>query len=280
MTGVLLALPFFSLGEISWLDAIDIVIVAFLIYQLLQFIRGTHAVQMAVGALLLVVLYWASQVLNLETVNWLLRTFMPYLVFGIIVVFQAEIRKVLAHLGKAPLPGMFGSERTEEVIDEVVLASTTLSGQRTGAIVVIERDMGLRSYIETGIALDALLTYDLLISIFNPGTPLHDGAVIIQGNRIAAAACFLPLTVNPALSRELGSRHRAAIGVTEDTDALAVVVSEETGTISLVAEGQIRRGLDGQGLKHALLEALEVEEAVEDRSAAAAAPARGGAADK
>jgi diadenylate cyclase len=124
--------------------------------------------------------------------------------------------------------------------------------------VVIERDMGLRSYVETGITLDAVLTYDLLISIFNPGTPLHDGAVIIQGNRAAAAACFLPLTVNPALSRTLGSRHRAAIGLTEDTDALVVVVSEETGTISLVAEGRIRRELDGQTLKHALLQALEV----------------------
>ena len=120
----------------------------------------------------------------------------------------------------------------------MVLAATTLSAQRTGAIMVIERDMGLRSYIETGIGLDALLTYDLLISIFNPGTPLHDGAVVIQGNRVAAAACFLPLTVNPQLSRELGSRHRAAIGVTEDTDAIAVVVSEETGTISVVSEGK------------------------------------------
>ena len=125
----------------------------------------------------------------------------------------------------------------------MVLAATTLAAQRTGAIMVIERDMGLRSYIETGIALDAFVTYDLLISIFNPGTPLHDGAVIVQGNRVAAAACFLPLTVNPQLCRELGSRHRAAIGVTEDTDALAVVVSEETGIISLVVGGQIRREL-------------------------------------
>ena len=144
------------------------------------------------------------------------------------------------------------------MIDEVVLAATTLASHRTGAIIVIEREMGLRSYVETGIALDAVVTYDLLISIFNPGTPLHDGAVIIQGNRAAAAACFLPLTVNPALSRTLGSRHRAAIGLTEDTDALVVVVSEETGTISLVAEGRIRRELDGQTLKHALLQALEV----------------------
>ncbi len=143
------------------------------------------------------------------------------------------------------------------MIDEVVLAATTLASTRTGAIIVIERDMGLRSYIETGIALDALLTYDLLISIFNPETPLHDGAVIIQANRVAAAACFLPLTVNPELSRTLGSRHRAAIGLSEDTDALAVVVSEETGIISLVEGGLIRRELDGRELKQALLETLE-----------------------
>ena len=265
----------FTSVEPSWLDLIDILIVAFLIYQLLQFIRGTHAVQMALGALVLVLLYWLSQLLHLETVNWLLRTFMPYLVFGIIVVFQSEIRKVLAQLGKTPLPGVFGSPRTEEVIDEVVLAGTTLAAQRTGAIVVIERDMGLRSYIETGIALDAYVTYDLLISIFNPGTPLHDGAVIIQGNRVAAAACFLPLTVNPQLSRELGSRHRAAIGVTEDTDALAVVVSEETGVISLVVGGRIRRELDGASLKSALLDVLEVEQApTPAATSAAGVPAR------
>jgi diadenylate cyclase len=189
-------------------------------------------------------------------------------VFGIIVVFQAEIRKVLAHLGKPPLLGAFGSQRTEEVIDEVVLAATSLAAQRTGAIVVLEREMGLRAYIETGIGLDALLTYDLLISIFNPGTPLHDGAVIVQGNRIAAAACFLPLTVNPELSRQLGSRHRAAIGVTEDTDAVAVVVSEETGTISVVVGGRIRRELDGRSLKWALLEALDVQEAPAPRDEA------------
>jgi len=256
-------LAFFTAPEFSWLDALDILIVGFILYELLQFIRGTHAVQMAIGALVLVVLYWMSLLLNLETVNWMLRTFLPTLVFGIIVVFQAEIRKVLAHLGRRPFFGAFAGHRKEDVIDEVVLAATTLASQRTGAIVVIERDMGLRSYVETGITLDAVLTYDLLISIFNPGTPLHDGAVIIQGNRAAAAACFLPLTVNPALSRTLGSRHRAAIGLTEDTDALVVVVSEETGTISLVSEGRIRRELDGQTLKHALLEALEVRPSVD-----------------
>jgi diadenylate cyclase len=254
MSAVLTRLP-----EFTWVDLIDILIVGFIIYELLQFIRGTHAVQMALGGVVLVIVYYVSQLLDLQTVNWILRTFLPYVVFGVIVVFQAEIRKVLAHLGKTPLLG-FAKQRTEEVIDEVVLASTTLAAQRTGAIIVIERDMGLRSYIETGIGLDALVTYDLLISVFNPGTPLHDGAVVIQGNRIAAAACFLPLTVNPELSRQLGSRHRAAIGLTEDTDAAAVVVSEETGTISLVFGGRIRRDFDGRTLKQALLDLLQVQD--------------------
>ena len=247
---------FFPTAEFHWWDALDILLVAFIIYQLLQFIRGTHAVQMALGALVLVVLFWTSLLLNLETVNWLLRTFLPFLVFGIIVIFQTEIRKVLAHLGKTPFLGAQTAKHKEEVIDEVVLAATTLAGSRTGAIMVLEREMGLRSYIETGIALDAMLTYDLLINVFTPETPLHDGAVIIQGNRIAAAACFLPLTVNPELSRTLGSRHRAAIGLSEDTDAVAVVVSEETGIISLVEGGQIRRDLDGRALKAALVTAL------------------------
>jgi uncharacterized protein (TIGR00159 family) len=263
---------FLAVTEFSWFDALDILIVAFIIYQLLLFIRGTHAVQMALGALVLVLLYWMSRWADLQTVNWMLRNFLPYIVFGVIVVFQAEIRKVLAHIGKAPLLGMFsGSHKTEELVDEVVLAVTTLAAQKTGAILVLEREMGLRSYIETGITLDAVLTYDLLVNIFTPGTPLHDGAVIIQGQRVAAVACFLPLTVNPALSRTLGSRHRAAIGVTEDTDALAVVVSEETGVISLVAEGRIRRDLDSRTLKQALLSALDVD-VEEDDSAGLQVP--------
>jgi diadenylate cyclase len=268
-------LAFLRVEEFSWVQVLDILIVALIIYQLLQFIRGTHAVQIAVGTVLLVAFYWVSQLMNLETVNWLLRTFLPYVVFGLIVIFQAEIRKGLAHLGKTPLLGAFSKERPEEVVDEIVLAATTLASQRIGAIIVMEREMGLRSYIETGIGLDALLTYDLLISIFNPKTPLHDGAVVVQGNRIAAAACFLPLTVNPALSRTLGSRHRAAIGITEDTDAVVLVVSEETGTISLVAGGRIRREYDGPALKAALLEAMDIEEtAVEESSVPQAASAR------
>jgi diadenylate cyclase len=251
----------FSGISFGWWDAVDILIVAFLVYEVLQFLRGTHAVQIAFGGLMLVALYWASVLFNLQTVNWLLRTFLPVVVFGIIVVFQAEIRKGLAHLGRVPFFGGAARRRQEETVDEIVLAATGLAGERTGAIVVLEREMGLRSYIETGISLEAVVTYDLLVSIFNPATPLHDGAVVIQGDRIAAAACFLPLTVNPQLSRTLGSRHRAAIGLSEDTDAVAVVVSEETGLISVVEGGRIERGLDGPGLRKTLLGLLGLGEA-------------------
>ncbi len=259
----------FSGISFRWWDALDILIVAFLIYELLQFLRGTHAVQIAFGGLMLVALYWASVLFNLQTVNWLLRTFLPVVVFGIVVVFPAEIRKGLAHLGRTPFLGGAARRRQEETVDEIVLAATGLAGERTGAIVVLEREMGLRSYIETGIALEAVVTYDLLVSIFNPATPLHDGAVVIQGDRIAAAACFLPLTVNPQLSRTLGSRHRAAIGLSEDTDAVAVVVSEETGLISVVEGGRIERGLDGPALRKTLLGLLGLGEA----APAAARPA-------
>jgi diadenylate cyclase len=242
-----------------WVDVIDVLVVAVVVYQLLKRLRGTHAVQVALGGAMMVLLFWISQWLDLQALNWLIRTFLPYAVFGILVIFQPEIRKILAHIGKTPLAGVFGSRRTEEILDEILLATTTLSSRKIGAILVLEREMGLKSYIETGIALDAQITYDLLINVFTPGTPLHDGALIVQGNRVAAAACFLPLTVNPELSRTLGSRHRAAIGITEDTDAVAVVVSEETGTISLVVEGRIRRGLDARSLRQALYETMEMK---------------------
>ncbi len=247
--------------DVSWLDLVDILVVAFIIYQVLQLVRGTQVVQMALGGFLLALLYWASKAFDLQVVNWLIRTVVPYVAFGLIVVFHSEIRRMLAHLGTGPLRGLSSQRRAHPAVDEVVLAASRLSAQKTGALIVFERNMGLRSYIDTGIALDALVTYDLLVNIFSPGTPLHDGAVIIQYDRVAAAACFLPLTVNPELSRALGSRHRAAIGVTEDTDAAAIVVSEESGAISLVEGGRIRSGLDGAALKAGLHGLLEPESA-------------------
>ncbi len=247
---------FIRVTELSWVDGIDIALVSFLIYKLLQLIRGSRAFQMVVGTFIVVTLFFVSRWARLETVNWLLRNSLAYIGFAIIVLYQAELRKALAHLGKAPLFRILGQRHTSETIDEVVLAITTLARRKTGAIIVIERDIGLRNYIEGGIILDAILTYDLLLSIFNPKTPLHDGAAIVQGNRVAAAACFLPLSINPQLSKELGTRHRAAIGITEDTDAVAIVVSEETGTVSYLEDGNILRGMDGETLRAKLHQAL------------------------
>jgi diadenylate cyclase len=241
---------------VTWSDVIDILIVSVVIYEVLKLIRGTHAVQMALGIAFLVGMFYLSRGLQLETVNWLIRNVVGYVVFAAIVLMQADIRRALVHMGRAPVFRLFrGLDRAptdEDTVEELVVALRALAAKRTGAIVVIERSIGLRNYIESGIPLDARLTYDLLVSIFQETSPLHDGAVIVQADRIAAAACFLPLTVNPRLSRELGSRHRAAIGVTEENDAVAMVVSEETGVISLVLDGDIERKIDPDVLKDRL----------------------------
>jgi diadenylate cyclase len=236
---------FLRRAPIGWWDLADIVVVSILVYEVLKLIRGTRAVQMGLGGGVLVALFYGSRWGHLETVNWLIRNLFGYVVFAGIVLFQSDIRRALAHLGRAPFFRYFAKpESAEESIEDLVVAASILSAQRIGAIVALERQIGLRNYIEGGIPLDAVLTYDLLISIFQRSSPLHDGAVIVQHDRIAAAACFLPLTVNPKLGKELGSRHRAAIGLTEENDSVAIVVSEETGGISLVADGQIERNLD------------------------------------
>src|SRR5918994_7998335 len=191
---------------IGWWDLVDILVVSILIYEVLKLIRGTRAVQMALGAGVLVALLYGSRWGRLETLNWLIRNMAGYIVFAFIVLFQSDIRRALAHFGRAPFFRYFAkAESAAESIEELVVATSMLSSQRIGAIIAIERQVGLRNYIEGGIPLDAVLTYDLLLSIFQPSSPLHDGAVIVQDDRIAAAACFLPLTVNPKLSKELGS---------------------------------------------------------------------------
>ena len=250
-------LEFFSVPHLTWTAVLDIVVVAVIIYQLLVFIKGTRAVQMALGLALIVVFFYFSRWIALETVSWMLTNILPYFVFAIIVIFQHEIRRALVRFGQAPLFGGFSTINRNEFYDEIVLAVRTLTTNQTGALIVIERDIGLKTYIESGIALDATLSYDLLVSIFNPSVPLHDGAVIIQNRRIAAGACFLPLTVKPRLSKELGTRHRAAIGVTEETDAVAIVVSEETGAISFAHDGEIERYLDPDTLRQRLRNAFE-----------------------
>jgi diadenylate cyclase len=238
---------------IRWFDLVDIAIVAFLIYEFLKLIRRTRAAQMVAGVVLVFGLYYASERAPLSTVNWLIRDMFGYMVFAAIVLFQADIRRALSNLGRAPFFRYLARPTTtDETIEEVVVVATMLASRRIGAIIAIERQIGLRNYIESGIPLDSTVTYDLLLSIFQTESPLHDGAVIIQDNRVAAAACFLPLTVNPRLSRELGSRHRAAIGITEESDAVALIVSEETGHVSLALDGQIERSLQPDQLRFRL----------------------------
>jgi diadenylate cyclase len=237
--------------HISVISVIDILLVAILIYQFLVLVRGTRAAPMLIGVGTLGLAFYFARLGELRTLNWLLSTALPYVVFALIVVFQSEIRHALANLGSR-ISLMRGSSSVADVYDDIVLAANLFSQNQTGALIVIEREIGLRTYIESGVALDARLSYDLLATVFRPSAPLHDGAVIVQRDRIAAAACFLPLSMNPVLSTQLGTRHRAAIGITEETDAVAVIISEETGTISMAVAGSIERDLTVERLRERL----------------------------
>jgi diadenylate cyclase len=237
--------------HISGISILDIVLVAILIYQFLSLVRGTRAAPMLVGVATLGLAFYFARLGELRTLNWLLSTLLPYVVFALIVVFQSEIRHALANLGSR-ISLMRSSNSVVDVYDDIVLAANLFSQNQTGALIVIEREIGLRTYIESGVALDARLSYDLLATIFRPSAPLHDGAVIVQRDRIAAAACFLPLSMNPILSTQLGTRHRAAIGITEETDAVAVIISEETGIISVAVAGSVERELTLERLRERL----------------------------
>lgn len=230
----------FTVPHMGLAAFIDIFAVAFIIYQLLQIVRGTRAAHILVGIVTVAAIYQIAVRAHLEALRALLFSLAPYSVIAIIVLFQSEIRRTLARLGRKRL---FGGYQRPESTDEILLALTAMSQDKTGALIVLERDIGLRTFIESGVRLDSEISRDLLLTIFMPGTALHDGAVIIQKERIAAAACFLPLSVNPAVSSKLGTRHRAAIGITEETDCLALIVSEETGLISIAAFGNLERGL-------------------------------------
>ncbi|MEA3138560.1 MAG: diadenylate cyclase [Gammaproteobacteria bacterium] len=236
------------LPHVSALSVLDILLVALIIYELLALIKGTRAALMLVGVGVLAVIVYFSHFAELATLNWLVSSILPYAGFALIVVFAPEIRQALVRLGRR-LALRRTSASVVDAYDDIVLAANLFSQNQTGALIVIEREIGLRTYVESGVPLDAHLSYDLLATIFRPSAPLHDGAVIVRRDRIAAAACFLPLSMNPVLSTQLGTRHRAAIGVTEETDAIAVVVSEETGSISLALAGQIERNLSIEELR-------------------------------
>ena len=242
-----------------WQDVLDILIVAYVIYRIALLIRGTRTMQMVFGLGIVAGAFVGSQMLGLFTLNWLLNNFLGSLIVILVVIFQPDIRRALSGVGARSL--FSAGPNVASVAQELVSAAAWLAARRIGALIVIEQDIGLQDYVETGRVIDGRVSPELVETIFMRGSPLHDGAVIVKGDQILAAACLLPLSSNPNVSLAPGTRHRAAIGMTEDSDAAVIVVSEETGTISLVAGGQIRRGLDGQALKQSLLEALEIEEA-------------------
>jgi diadenylate cyclase len=242
-------------------NVFDITLVFIIVYVVLKLLRGTRAVPTVVGMVVLALLYWLAVAQDLATLEFVLRSAVLYIGVAIIVLFQSEIRQALIYFGNRLRFPVFRRERGglgETIYDEIVLAATTLSTEKTGALIVIERNVGLRNFIDAGVQLDAKLSYDLLVTIFNPTTPLHDGAVIIQRHRIASASVFLPLTKNPGISRELGTRHRAAIGITEGSDAVTVIVSEETGLISFAENGVLKRNLDTTALRILLLDAMDM----------------------
>ncbi len=240
------------LHTFRWQDAVDILIVAYVLYKLFQLFKGTRAVQMLLGLAILVMASFLFQTAKFYTISWLLSNLWAYLALGILIIFQPEIRRALAHVGQNPLFSSLGLEGEAKVIDEVVRASTTMASRKIGALILLERESSTEGLIEMGTLLDSKITKEILLSIFLPYSPIHDGAVVIEKNRVKAAGCFLPLTLNLNLSKELGTRHRAAIGITEETDAVVIVVSEETGTISVVIGGKITRDLDGKTLRRVL----------------------------
>ncbi|MBX3289254.1 MAG: diadenylate cyclase CdaA [Acidobacteria bacterium] len=253
-------------------NLLDIALVFIIVYVVLKLLRGTRAVPTIVGIVILALLYWIALAYDLATLEFVLRWAVVLLPFAIIVLFASEIRQALIYFAsrlRFPIlrkqRGQFGGS----IYDEIVLAVTTLATEKIGALIVIERNVGLRNFIDTGVQLDAAVSYDLLVTIFNPTTPLHDGAVVIKEERIAAASVFLPLTKNPEISRELGTRHRAAIGITEGTDAISIVVSEETGSITWVEGKNLKRNLDTTALRKLLLETMEIPQVGVKREKAA-----------
>ena len=248
-------MQFLAARPVSIASVLDILLVAIVIYELLALIKGTRASMMLIGVGAVALAVYLFELGQLTTLDWLVSTLLPYTAFALIVLFAGELRLALTRLGRKLSFGG-NTNQAADAYDDIVLAANLFYQNQTGALMVIEREIGLRTYIESGVPLDARLSYDLLATIFRPSAPLHDGAVIIQKDRIAAAACFLPLSMNPVLSTQLGTRHRAGIGVTEETDAIAVIVSEETGSISLAVGGKIERDLSIDQLRDRLGELL------------------------
>lgn len=240
------------------LDFLDIALMSVVLYRLLLILKGTKAVQMLMGLGILLLASVASRYLELYTIDWLVQSFWAQIVIAIIVLFQPEIRRALAHIGEAQFLTFTKAEELKS-LEEIVRASVSLANKKIGALIVIERDTSLKDFIEVGTPLDAKVSRELLASIFHPTSPIHDGAVIIKGNRIAAAGCFLPITLSSELSKSLGTRHRAGIGLTEETDAIAIIVSEETGFVSMAMDGRLDTKLDMGTMRDMLTDVFSVQ---------------------
>lgn len=247
------------IGQFRWQDGVDIGIITFLVYRLLQILRGSRAIQMILGLAVILLAYASSRALGLFTLSWIIDNFLGSIILVIIVIFQSDIRRALTQVGTAPLFGAAERmmQRREDIIEEVSQAAANLAAKRVGALIVLEREVGLNEYMEIGTRLDARVSRELMESVFQPQSPIHDGALVIQKRRLTAVRCLLPLSTNPRLRKSWGTRHRAAIGVTEETDAVAIVVSEQEGTASLVVGGGVRENMDGTTLRTALRELIK-----------------------
>jgi uncharacterized protein (TIGR00159 family) len=245
-------------SSVRLIDLLDIGIVAFIVYRILLLIKGTRAMQMLTGLGILGIGFFLSSTLELFTTHWLLSYFFDYLILIVIVLFQDDLRRALTHVGKNPFFAGASSEEELEMVDEIARAATRLAKERIGALIVLERETGLKNFIDTGSKLDSKVKSELLYSIFVTTSPLHDGAVIITGGRIAAAGCFLPLSKDPNIDKRYGTRHRAALGLTEDSDAIVVLVSEEAGEAHLVKNGKLTTNLNEQEIRQSLTALLDL----------------------
>ncbi|MFO7813227.1 MAG: diadenylate cyclase CdaA [Pelovirga sp.] len=243
--------------NIRLLDVLDICIVAFIIYRIILLIKGTRAVQMLLGLAVVLTVYMGSRIGELHTLNWFLSNFLSSIILVIVVIFQNDIRRALMHVGRNPFLGGATYHEESQLIEELVKACVALANRKIGALIVVERETGIKDILEAGTVLDAKISSDLIRAIFMPTSPIHDGALVVQQGRVSLAGCFLPLTQGSNLSTELGTRHRAAIGLTELADAIAIVVSEETGKISVAVNGGMTRNLDATSLKKVLGRLLE-----------------------
>jgi len=239
---------------IRWQDVVDILLVTVILYRVLLIMKGTKAAQMLIGLGVLFLAFVLSKYLGLYTIDWIIQSLWAQIVLAIIILFQPEIRRTLAQMGEARFLPSFTTAEELRSLEEIIKASAALSNRKIGALIVIEKDTNLKDFIEMGTQLDAKVSRELLLSIFHPTSPIHDGAVIIRGNRVVAAGCFLPLTLSAEISKSLGTRHRAGIGLTEETDAVVIIVSEETGSITTAIGGSLQKNVDTTSLRNFLTE--------------------------